>query len=324
MRYPSGVLSAPLKNKEWKKYTKTVTKSGEGVSGGVYFFGSNRGSVKKVVVKPESMGKPEDKEKANGLLSSAGVPVPKGRIVAPDSPEGRDIMTVAARVGGFDLSIGGMGGLMPTQFLEVMSTATGSSLSTIATKAADGPNPQVIAENVHQMVLLLSSSNVQDQLASMMVRDAIGGNTDRIMKFGLANIGNVMIAKGNDNKALPRALHSRITAIDSETTSEVFQENQQRDYYQSLVELGKNPATYVERLMEAIGHYLDQGNPDAGAMFTGHPQYGALKDSLTIALRKASMREARIGLEKADAKASKDWQGELRSRRIALWNFLTG
>ena len=97
MRFPSGVLDKPLKKKEWKSYTKTVAKSGEGVSGGVFFSRSKRGGVKNVVVKPEPSAdtKNEKKvketatERANELLASAVFSVPKGRTVYCDSAEGR-------------------------------------------------------------------------------------------------------------------------------------------------------------------------------------------------------------------------------------------
>jgi hypothetical protein len=332
MRFPSGVLDKPLKKKEWKSYTKTVAKSGEGVSGGVFFFGSKRGGVKNVVVKPEPSAdtKNEKKvketatERANELLASAGVSVPKGRTVYCDSAEGQDIMATAQKVGGFDLSLSGMGGYEQTDFFQVMSTASGSSLSSTAKKAATDADPQVLAGNVNQLVLLLSTSNVQTQLASMMVQDAIAGNTDRVMKHGLANIGNVMITKGHDNKALPRALQSRITAIDSEASTSSFEANKQRDYYANLVDLGKNPATYVDRLLESVQYFLDQGNPQAGAMFAGHPQFGALRDGLLTALSNAAMREARLGAGKQDSKPEKPWESELRERRKVLWNVISG
>jgi hypothetical protein len=324
MRYPSGVLEQPLKKKEWKKYTSTVAKSGEGVSGGVYFFGSKRGSVKKVVVKPEAYGSAKEKDVASSLLASAGVPIPKGRIVQTSSPEALDIVAAAHRVGGFDLTKSGQEDTADTQFLEIMSTVAGSSLSTTAKKAGSAGTAEEVAENVNQLVLLLSSSNVKDQLANMMVQDAISGNTDRVMKMGLSNLGNVMIKKGNDNKVLPRALQSRITAIDSDGTESEFAKNQQRDYNQYLTELGKNPSTYVDRFLEAVEFMLNQGNPQAGALFTAHPQYGALQADLLAGLKKATMKEALLGSKPTDTKSEGKLQTELRHRRMVLWNLLTG
>ncbi len=275
MRYPSGVLEQPLKDKDWKKYTKSVSKSDEGVSGGVYFFGSKRGPVKQVVVKPEAYGDAKDKNVAKDLLASAGIPVPKGRIVDRGSREWHDIILAARRAAGVDLTQDGS-----TDFVEVMSTVSGSSLSKTAKKAANGATPEDLAENINQLVVLLSTANVREQLASMMVRDAIAGNVDRIMKQGLSNIGNIMIKKGNDTKALPRAVQSRITAIDSEGTTSEFAKNKQRDFYIYLTDLGKNPALFVDRFLESIVFFLDKTNPQAGAMFTSHEKYGALREDL--------------------------------------------
>lgn len=322
MRYPSTVLDQPLKNKDWKKYTKTVAKSGEGVSGGVYFFGSKKGPVKKVVVKPEAHGEAKDKDVANSLLASAGVPVPKGRIVFPETTEGRDIVAAGQRAGA-DLSLSGGGGIFDTKFFEVMSTVSGSSLSTASKKAAGGESPEALAENINQLVLLLSAPNVRQQLATMMVRDAISGNVDRVMKDGLSNIGNIMIEKRNDNKALPRALQSRITAIDSEGTTDEFAEQQQRDYVHNLNDLGKNPAIYVDRFFESIVYYLDQTNAQAGAIFTGHQKYGALHQDLLTSLKQAAMKEALLGARSKETKSEAPIEKELRHRRMVLWDLLT-
>lgn len=322
MRYPSSVLEAPIKNNGWKKQTATVKKSGEGVSGGVYFFTSKRGKVKNIVVKAEDRSA-EEKDTAGSLLASAGVSVPKGRNVALGSPEGADIVAAAAKRGSHDLTVTGQGGSQNTTFLEVMGVASGMSLSSKAKQAGTG-DANTMASNIDQLIGLLATSNMQAQLADLMARDAILGNTDRVTRLGeLSNIGNIMVSEAPEKKALPRALQSRVTAIDNEVdlTKGSFSLKAAKI---ALAELGTNPAAFIERLLGSISLYLSLANPQAGPLFEGHAQYGAVKAGLTTALKKAAMKEALLGTRKPATEPEKPFDAELRRRRMILWNILSG
>lgn len=338
MRYPSGVLDSPLKKQDWKKYTVGVKKSGEGVSGGVYFFASKRGGVKDVVVKAEDRP-PEEKDNAGSLLASAGIAVPKGRNVQVNSAEGTDIVATAQKRGGYDLLHTGMGGYSDTVFLEVMSLSSGTSLSSAAKKAGNSA-PDALAGNIDQLVQLLSTDNIQQQLGALMARDAIAGSTDRVIKAGLANIGNIMISQTPNEKALPRALRSRITAIDNEVDMRIGS----LSYgiaKEALVELGKNPIMFVNRLLESIEYYLAEANPDAERLFKEHPQYGALQAGLLASLKKAAMKEALQGVisepaplapssdprstaDRPRSKTEQPFEAELRRRRRMVWDAIKG
>lgn len=338
MRYPSAVLETPLKKQDWKKYTTGVKKSGEGVSGGVYFFASKRGNVKNVVVKAEDRSS-EEKDNAGALLASAGIAVPKGRNVEVNSSEAADIIATAQKRGGYDLLHTGMGGYSDTVFLEVMSLSAGTSLSSAAKKAGNSA-PDSLAANIDQLVQLLSTDNIQQQLGTLMARDAIAGSTDRVIKAGLANIGNIMISQTPNEKALPRALRSRITAIDNEVDMRIGS----LSYgvaKEALVELGKNPIMFVNRLLESIEYYLAEANPEAERLFKGHPQYGALKDGLLASLKKAAMKEALQGVisepaplapssdprstaDRPKSKTEQPFEAELRRRRRMVWDAIKG
>ena len=122
-----------------------------------------------------------------------------------------------------------------------------------------------MAQNVNEFVKLLSSSNVQHQLASLMARDTILGNVDRVvmyMESQWSNLGNIMIAKGTDKKSLPRAMQSRIIAIDNELQEDL--NNKPRAGYASfevanewIEVLGKNPALLVDRLLWSLAQSMN-------------------------------------------------------------------
>ncbi len=322
MRFPSTILDKPLKSKEWKNSTSTVKKSGEGVSGGVYFFGSKRGKVKNIVVKAEDRSA-DEKDTAGSLLASAGVSVPKGRNVAIGSSEGRDIVAAAAKRGDYDLQTTGQGQSSNTEFLEVMGLASGMSLSSKAKKAGTG-DAGAIAQHIDQLIQLLSTSNMRSQLADLMARDTILGNTDRVTMLGpMSNIGNIMVSEAPEKKALPKALQSRVTAIDNEVdmTKGSFGLGAAKI---ALVELAQNPAAFIDRLFGSISFYLGDANPQAVAVFEGHPQYGAVKAGLTEALKKAAMKEALLGTRKPATEPEKPFEAELRRRRMIIWNILSG
>jgi hypothetical protein len=204
-----------------------------------------------------------------------------------------------------------------------MNVASGMSLSSKAKKAGTG-DAQTVAANIDQLVKLLSTSNMQTQLANLMARDAILGNTDRVTRLGeLSNIGNIMVSEAPEKKALPRALQSRVTAIDNEIdmTKGSLATGMARG---ALLELGQNPAAYVDRLLQSISLCLELANPQAVAVFEGHPQYGALRADLTAALAKAAMKEALLGTRKQGPEPEKPFEAELRRRRMIVWNVLSG
>lgn len=321
MRYPSSVLDKPQKAQEWKNSTSTVKKSGEGVSGGVYFFSSKRGKVKNVAVKAEA-NSADEKDMAGSLLASAGVSIPKGRNIAVGSSEGQGIVATAAKRGGYNLEVTGQGGSENTVYLEVMSVASGSSLSSKAKKAGVGDAPTVAA-NIDQLVQLLSGSTLQAQLGDMIARDTILGNTDRVTMLGpLSNIGNIMVSEAPEKKALPRALQSRVTAIDNELDSaQNFGLGAARN---ALVELAKNPAAFIDRMLGSISFYLGDANPQAVAVFEGHPDYAAMRAGLIAAVTKAAMKEALLGAREKPTGSEKPFEAEMRRRRLVLWNIFSG
>ncbi len=337
MRYPSSVLEAPLKPNDWKRHTKTVDRSGEGQTG-IYFFKSKSGGVKDVVVKAgQSHESPEEKETANALMVSAGVPVPKTRIVPNDTTEADDLVNTAMKRGKNT-------NLPDASFFEVMAVASGKSLSSAAKKAGEG-NPREIADKVEQLIAVLSTDNVILQLGQLMARDAILGNIDRVMMYaseGWSNLGNIMVTPGNDNKALPRALHSRIAAIDNElggAGSQIKAEREGRE--KSVEELGTNPAAPVDRILNTLERTLASVNPEAGEVFKRHPQYATLRTNLIASLKKAALAEASKGVvtgpaplaptgngqasaNRPTAKPESGFEAEMRKRRRAVWEALRG
>ena len=333
-RFPSAVLEQPLKKSDWKKYTKTVKKSGEGVSGGAFFFGSKSGSVKDVVVKAED-GSASNTDTANALLASAGVPVPKARNVSPSETEGQDIIGTAQKRGGYDLNLTGMENFYPTTFLRVMSVASGRSLSSTAKKAGTGAF-ETLARNTDQFIELLMSGNIRQQLGNMMAADTISGSQDRVMKAGLANIGNIMITDAPVRNNLPRALGPRITAIDSEVTMPVGMTGMTKE---ALVQLGNDQAVFVDRLIESILYFLNETNPQAGQLFQNHPKYGEMREGLISSLKQAARKQASLGIisgpaplapssnptsannQPAQATEGK-FEAELRRRRRIVWDAL--
>jgi hypothetical protein len=117
------------------------------------------------------------------------------------------------------------------------------------------------------MVRLLATENMRTQLATLMARDAIAGNTDRVTMLGpLSNIGNIMVNEAPEKKALPRALQSRITAIDNEVDLTIGSLSFGAAR-QALVELGANPAAYIDRFLQSISVYLNTANATAGGLF---------------------------------------------------------
>ncbi len=333
-RYPSAVLDEPLKKSGWRTNTKTVKKSGEGVSGGAFFFGSKHGTVKDVVVKAED-GSEKETEAANALLASAGVPVPRARNVSPSSTEGQDIIKTARKRGGYDLNVTGMGNMNATTFLRVMSLASGKSLSSAAKKAGSGDAEQLM-KNIDEFIELLMSDTVRQQLGNMIAADVIAGSADRVIKAGLANIGNVMISNAPVRNNLPRALGPRITAIDSEVAGVGRLTGQTKD---ALLQLGNDQAMFVDRLLESIVYFLDTSNAQAGQLFQTHPKYGEMREGLIRSLKQAAMRQASLGIvsgpaplapssnpgstapQQAQATEGK-FEAELRRRRRLVWTAL--
>lgn len=333
-RYPSAVLEEPLKKSGWSTNTKTVKKSGEGVSGGAFFFGSKRGTVKDVVVKAED-GSEKETDAANALLASAGVPVPKARNVDPWGAEGQDIIKTARKRGGYDLTVTGMGNTSNTTFLRVMSLASGKSLSSAAKKAGSGDADR-LAENTGQFIQLLMSDTVRQQLGNMIAADVIAGSADRVIKAGLANIGNIMISDAPVRNNLPSALGPRITAIDSEVAGVGQMVGVTKD---ALHQLGNDQAMFVDRLLESIVYFLNTSNAQAGQLFQNHPKYGEMREGLIRSLKQAAMKQASLGIVSGPAPlapssnsvstAPQEAQGtegkfeaELRRRRRVVWDAL--
>ena len=292
MRYPSGVLDTPLKSKGWRSDTKTITKSGEGAMGGVYFFHSKRGSVKDVVVKADGGEWAKTADDANRLLASAGVRVPKGRDVPVTSKEGLDLMNTAWKVGGFDTSMTG-GGSQATEFYRVMSVSEGKSLSSTL-KGVGGLDPAELAMGIDESVQLLRDETILHQLTNLIATDLINGNGDRISERH-SNLGNVMIKPAPKKTALPRALAGpKVTAIDSEAAFSDFAWNQVKD---SLEVLAKDPGRIAQRFLDGVADHLAiTGGEVAADLFRNHADYGALKAALTQSLERAALKQASRGM----------------------------
>ncbi len=79
-RFPASILTSSFSN--WRSETQEVRPIGEGVSGSVYFFHSEKGPVNTVVVKPLLGDTPAASQFGDALLTQAfGITTPTSRIV---------------------------------------------------------------------------------------------------------------------------------------------------------------------------------------------------------------------------------------------------
>ena len=333
MRYPETVLDQPLKKSGWKKHTKSVKKSGEGASGGAFFFGSSHGSIKTVVVKADP-GKSDSTDNANEQLAAAGVFVPTARNMSPSGDEGKDIVATAQKRG-YDLTKTGENNSKNTGFLRVMSLSAGNSLSSIVKKAG-GAAPDKLAASIDETVKLLMDDSIQQQLSTLIATDIVLGNNDRINLF-VMNLGNLMIKPGPKSAALPRALGPRVTAIDSDArlTESVFTSGPM----ESLTALTDDPAAIIKTFLLGVEINLETVSKDAARLFLAHEKYGALEASLVNALKQAALKQAALGVITGPAPLAPDSKpasgnqqkaqapegnvsAEMRRRRRIVWGRL--
>jgi hypothetical protein len=199
-RYPANVFDEPGVN--WLEETKSVKKSGEGVSGGVYFFQGKGGPINKVVVKPEFAAQADSTSFPDQFIKSmGGIKIPDARLVSPEATEANVIMDTARAFGSEipttmkEQSLIGDETEKNLLYFKIMATAQGSSISSDSHKVSD-------VFDVNELIEKLNKREILFNVGRLIAFDAFMGNRDRVSKFK-ANLGNIMY-NGKD-----------ITAIDS-------------------------------------------------------------------------------------------------------------
>ncbi|MFN8378143.1 MAG: hypothetical protein U0452_05680 [Anaerolineae bacterium] len=308
-RYPADVLDVPLKKKKWKKYTGSVEKSAEGVSGGVTFYRSRpgKGPVETVVVKPEhrSYGPDVNSETgkfAENKLREAGFAVPKSRRVDSRQPEGQEIVDVMEKFGvpftyqHGELSYDEIG------VLQLMDVASGESLAKYLKKGAD---PGQEGEKVDKTMELFSSSNFKGQLAKLIATDIVLGNDDRISHY-VQNFGNLMITGTN------------IVPIDSD--SDLTPNFGVAGRREALQKLAQRPEEIADNFLNGVDIYLRLTSDATADLFRQHHMYRMVREALIRALKDASYVVA--------ARSNKIASGEhaelIRQRQEQLMEYLRG
>lgn len=241
-RYPASVFDAP--GVDWETQTKSVKKSGEGVSGGVYFFRGNSGPVENVVVKPEFAAPADASMFPDEFIKAMGIKTPDARLVAPQDSEGKAILRTSKT----------LGSEIPTKFTEksqvgdvtdrdllyfkVMAAAQGSSVSSESHKVST-------RGDVNDLITMIGRKELLFKVGRLMTYDALAGNRDRI-SLSKANLGNIMF-RGTD-----------ITAIDS--GSELRKLDSSRKFtfqFNDIEQLFTSRKILVQNFIEGIIHAIE-------------------------------------------------------------------
>jgi hypothetical protein len=220
-RYPATVTTSAV-DVDWAAQTSSVSKSGEGVSGGVFFFNSAEGAVRKVVIKPEYVWEDQEDfsqhdeqayrqtganaEVSDAFLGHMNVNRPGGRMLIDNMDEYHDILQVANEKGNpIPLSMQSGMSTKYLKILRVMEMAGGGSnvqsLSGIASEANTD-------DGMSKLLARLSNSSIMRKIGALLAFDAFMRNNDRVIAaFGsAANIGNIMLSDNDvfaiDNNAL--------------------------------------------------------------------------------------------------------------------------
>lgn len=220
-RYPATIATSPM-NVDWENQTQSVSKSGEGKSGGVYFFTSNEGAKRKIVIKPDFIfegqkaGQTDPKHfgevGASGKVSDAflqhmGANAPEGRMLTQADEEFNTIIRVAAQKGVvIPRSIDGMS----TQYLEylrVMDVAGGNvagGAKSVAGLAAEAGSD----DGMSRLLSRLSDRGIMRKIGNLLAFDGFMYNNDRVRHAfaDIANLGNIMLSSNDvfaiDNNAI--------------------------------------------------------------------------------------------------------------------------
>jgi hypothetical protein len=180
----------------WQGETTSVTRPGEGVSGGVFIFHSDED----VVVKPENMAAPSKVRAMEQTLKAGNVPVAEAhRIVDKGSPEAVAIQQTVKDKPGIpeEKKPELIGYLNKAVSILVMPKVGGKSLSSLLKDAQS-------QAKIDQLIQALNQPKLLTEIGRMSIIDAFMGNEDRLNAFipvmglkGKANLGNIMIA-GNE------------------------------------------------------------------------------------------------------------------------------
>ncbi len=198
-RFPDTALESSA-DLNWGK-TNSVSRPGEGVSGGVFIFNDPDGPIFDLVVKPEY--DEEDKtpqsiasgQVSDKLLQSLGFNVPNSRIVKVNDAEASQILNVA-KVKGNEIPLTiNPGNDENMIFLKIMGKADASTFSRAA-KETDSE------AKVPELLAVLNRTELMNKVGQLIVADTFMRNTDRIT-YNSANLGNLMFHE------------NELTAIDS-------------------------------------------------------------------------------------------------------------
>jgi len=310
-RYTTASLRQqdPLK---WQEETLSVTRPGEGVSGGVFFFKSDE----EVVIKPDVEAVPAGVRAMEKALQATNIPVAESmRIVPATDPEAEEIrQTVRDKIKlSPEQTLPGFAGLPEAQREEiegVLSRARNffaqpkvggaGSLASLLHKADS-------QEKVNAVIAKLSSPTFLNQLGRLTVIDVFMGMSDRIGSYlwqPKINLGNIMISGDEaaglvaiDNEAKLRKLQEPKSMKNDPATKDMqtllqdpdrmidglFQMIRE-DYLAKLATESFNPATYFEGAfdLEAARTHIkagvNQGVADLNRLVTSKSRKAMIKE----------------------------------------------
>ena len=225
---------------EWHRRTASVTVAAEGAAGGVYFFNSDQGEYRRVVVKPLMDEGPEQSQFGDEFLRAMGIHAPASKIVERGRPEFTQLEAlVRPHWPGQpdDLSLTDQWGAMTEgekqaniaavanwraidqlPAFKVMGLAKGESLSGLAAGGQAAASQGGVAQaDVDRLIRLLTNQAFLRNLGETMIADAAMGNDDRVT-YGAAikvNLGNIMVANDDSLSAIDTA--AALKRVDAKT-----------------------------------------------------------------------------------------------------------
>lgn len=272
---------ASLDNGTWVHETARVKRPPQGLSGGVYFFESDDGDIRDLVVKPERGSSQGAVLMAEIFLSEAmDIAVSETKkTVFNNSPEANSIKSTIdqkyiATLGDPITENNLRTSLNNAALFLIQSKVPGTSISSLTEKATD-------PGKVDLLVARLSDQNTLLEIGQLIVGDAFIGNVDRV-SANIANLGNIMVSSNGviaiDNAAwFYEVIHPPIspTAITAH-------------HFDMITDIYENPQAIIDYFFRGVRSGLRTAsnvNFDAWADFQGKYDFDAALFGIRLGIK---------------------------------------